>query len=84
MGLVRFRHGVRPVSRFNFLSVVRLFVRLSSVRGFRYIYLFLSVYVCNIPRVCIGIVRLHIRTRIYIRQHIMQVYFCSFQGNVSK
>ena len=74
MDLVRFRHGVRPVSRFNFLSMrcafVRLSVRLSRVRGFRWLYLFVSVYVCNIPPVCVGTVRLHIRTRIYTRQHI--------------
>ena len=37
--------------------------------------MFVSVYVCNIPPVCIGIVRLHIRTPIYIRQHIMHSYF---------
>ena len=70
MDLVRFRHGVRPVSRFNFLCVcplcVRLSVRLSRVRGFRWLYLFISVYVCNIPPVCVDIVRLHIHTR----QHI--------------
>ena len=78
MDLVRFRYGVRPVSRFNFLSVcpcVCPFVRLSRVRGFRWLYYFVSVYVCNIPPVCIGIVRLHIRTRIYTRQHIMHSYF---------
>ena len=61
MDLVRFRDGVRPVSRFNFLSM-----RLSRVRDFRWLYMFVSVYVCNIPPVCVGIVRLHIRTRIYI------------------
>ena len=74
MDLVRFRYGFRPVSRFNFLCVrcafVCPFVRLSRVRGFRWLYMFVSVYVCNIPPVCVGIVRLHIRTRIYIRQHI--------------
>ena len=51
-------------------SIFCPFVRLSRVRGFRWLYLFVSVYVCNIPPVCIDIVRLHIRTRIYIRQHI--------------
>ena len=71
MDLVRFRYGVRPVSRFNFLCVVRaLFVRLSRVTAFRWLYLFVSVYVCNIPPVCVDIVRLNIRTRVYIRQHI--------------
>ena len=49
---------------------VCLFVRLSRLRGFRWLYMSVSVYVCNIPPVCVGIVRLHIRTRIYIRQHI--------------
>ena len=47
------------------------FVRLSRVRGFRLLYLFVSVYVCNIPPFCIGIVRLHIRTRIYIYVRIL-------------
>ena len=74
MDLVRFRNGVRPVSRFNFLCVCACVclcvVRLSRVRGFRWLYVLVSVYVCNIPPVCVGIVRLHIRTRIYIRQHI--------------
>ena len=57
--------------------VCALCVRLSRVRGFRWLYLFVSVYVCNIPPVCVGIVRLHIHTRIYIyiRQHIMCSYF---------
>ena len=45
-------------------------MRLSRIRGFRWLYLFVSVYVCNIPPVCIGIVRLHIRTRIYIYIYI--------------
>ena len=67
MDLVRFRNGVRPVSRFNFLCVVCLsVVRLSRVRGFRWLYLFVSVYVCNIPPVFVGIVRLHICTYSYI------------------
>ena len=56
-------------------AFVRAFVRLSRVRGFRWLDLFVSVYVCNIPPVCVDIVRLHIRTRIYIRQHIIHSYF---------
>ena len=43
-----------------------LCVRLSRVRGFRWLYSIVSVYVCNIPPVCGDFVRLHIRTRIYI------------------
>ena len=80
------------------LCVCALFVRLSRVRGFRWLCLFVSVYVCNIPPVCVGIVRLHICTRIYIYvsiyidaswpviipfTRIMQLYFCSFRDYFS-
>ena len=37
---------------------------------------------CNIPPVCIDIVRLHIRTRIYIYVSILCIRTFSFRGNI--
>ena len=74
MDLSRIRYGVRPISRFNFLSVclcVRLCVRLSRVRGFRWLYMFVSVYVCNIPRLFALVLFVYIYVHVHIHVSIL-------------
>ena len=46
-------------------AFVRLFVRLSRVRGIRWLCMSVSVYVCNIPPVCVGLY-VYISVHVYI------------------